>query len=144
VIVKVKASSKEKVPPRQPRGPLRQLCHDELVDLMARSTRISSSRRRERPASCWSACRAPARRRPSASWRTTSRRAQAPLLVAADVYRPAAIEQLKVIGQRLESRVLRDQRRPTAICEHAVHYAAEHGRDVILFDTAGAWRSTSP
>ena len=61
-----------------------------------------------------------------------------PLLVAADVYRPAAIDQLKIIGEKLDLPVYSDPGgKPPEICERAVQYAAERGRDVILFDTAG-------
>jgi len=61
-----------------------------------------------------------------------------PLLVAADVYRPAAIEQLKVLGQRLGVPVFSEpDATPPVICEKAVRVAAETGRDVIIFDTAG-------
>jgi signal recognition particle subunit SRP54 len=61
-----------------------------------------------------------------------------PLLVAADVYRPAAIEQLKVLGRQLEMPVYaEDSGDPPGICERAMRYALEKGRDVVLFDTAG-------
>ena len=61
-----------------------------------------------------------------------------PLLVAADVYRPAAIEQLKVLGERLNLPVYsEDSGDPPGICERAMHVAHEGGQDVVLFDTAG-------
>ena len=61
-----------------------------------------------------------------------------PLLVAADVYRPAAIEQLKVLGQRLKMPVYAEETRdPPGICERALKFAHERGRDVVIFDTAG-------
>ncbi|MBU1239163.1 signal recognition particle protein Srp54, partial [Myxococcota bacterium] len=61
-----------------------------------------------------------------------------PLLVAADVYRPAAIEQLKVLGNRLGYPVYSDDSKdPPGICERAVEYAKSHGRDLCIFDTAG-------
>jgi signal recognition particle subunit SRP54 len=61
-----------------------------------------------------------------------------PLLVAADVYRPAAIEQLKVLGQRLDLPVYaEDSGEPPGICERAMAHAHKLGRDVVLFDTAG-------
>lgn len=61
-----------------------------------------------------------------------------PLLVAADVYRPAAIEQLSVIGDQLELPVYReDSGDPVGICERAMRHAFERGKDVVLFDTAG-------
>jgi len=61
-----------------------------------------------------------------------------PLLVAADVYRPAAVDQLKVLGQRLNMPVYSEEEgSPPGICERAMRYAQEKGRDVVLFDTAG-------
>ncbi|MEK6607348.1 MAG: signal recognition particle protein [Myxococcota bacterium] len=61
-----------------------------------------------------------------------------PLLVAADVYRPAAIEQLKVLGQQLELPVYAEEGgNPVDICEHALRFAFEKGRDAVLLDTAG-------
>ena len=61
-----------------------------------------------------------------------------PLLVAADVYRPAAIEQLQIVGKNLGIPVYAEPGgSPPDICEKAVRVAAESGRDVIIFDTAG-------
>ncbi|MCC6750959.1 MAG: signal recognition particle protein [Deltaproteobacteria bacterium] len=61
-----------------------------------------------------------------------------PLLVAADVYRPAAIEQLKVLGQRLNIPVYAEESGdPPGICERGMEWARQKGRDVVLFDTAG-------
>jgi signal recognition particle subunit SRP54 len=63
---------------------------------------------------------------------------QKPLLVAADPYRPAAVEQLKVIGDSLNIPVFfRDNARPPEICRQAISYAQENGRDMAIFDTAG-------
>lgn len=62
-----------------------------------------------------------------------------PLLVAADIYRPAAIKQLEVLGERVGVPVfsLGDKVSPVEIARGAFAYAAEHHRDVILVDTAG-------
>jgi signal recognition particle subunit SRP54 len=61
-----------------------------------------------------------------------------PLLVAADVYRPTAIDQLKVLGERLDMPVYADPgARPPDICEKAMKVASDSGRDVVIFDTAG-------
>jgi len=60
------------------------------------------------------------------------------LLVAADVQRPAAIEQLKVLGKSLDIDVYAEEGgRPPKICERAVDYARKHGHDVVILDTAG-------
>ncbi|MFO8072024.1 MAG: signal recognition particle protein [Polyangia bacterium] len=62
-----------------------------------------------------------------------------PLLVAADVYRPAAIEQLQVLGERLEIPVFADFESgdAVAICKEAMKRARQDRRDFVLFDTAG-------
>jgi signal recognition particle subunit SRP54 len=61
-----------------------------------------------------------------------------PLLVAADIYRPAAIEQLKVLGERIGLPVFAvDGAKPPEICEAAIKEAYVKNRDVVIFDTAG-------
>jgi signal recognition particle subunit SRP54 len=61
-----------------------------------------------------------------------------PLLVAADVKRPAAIEQLKVIGRQVDVPVYSEEGgRPEKICARGVSKALETGRDVVILDTAG-------
>jgi signal recognition particle subunit SRP54 len=68
-----------------------------------------------------------------------TKRNKMPLLVACDVYRPAAIEQLKILGEQLSIPVYADleSKSPVAIAEAAVKYAKLHGNDVIIVDTAG-------
>jgi signal recognition particle subunit SRP54 len=61
-----------------------------------------------------------------------------PMLVAADIYRPAAVEQLKVLGDKLGMPVFHlEGKSPPEICEAAVRRAYESNRDVVIFDTAG-------
>ncbi|WP_315556642.1 signal recognition particle protein [Porphyromonas endodontalis] len=62
-----------------------------------------------------------------------------PLLVACDVYRPAAIDQLKMLGEQLNIPVYAevDNKKPVQIAERGVAYAREHGHDVVIVDTAG-------
>ena len=61
-----------------------------------------------------------------------------PLLAACDVYRPAAIEQLKVVGGQLELPVFEQgQIDPVTIAENAIRHAREHGSDMVFLDTAG-------
>ena len=68
-----------------------------------------------------------------------TKRGKYPLLVACDVYRPAAIEQLKVLGEQLGVPVYSDltSKNPVAIAEAAIKYAKQHGNDVVIIDTAG-------
>jgi signal recognition particle subunit SRP54 len=62
-----------------------------------------------------------------------------PLLVPADVYRPAAIEQLKILGRQLSLEVFDAQadQKPLDICRNALKYAELSGFDTVIFDTAG-------
>jgi len=61
-----------------------------------------------------------------------------PLLVACDVYRPAAIEQLKVVGGKIDVPVFEmGQGDPVAIAKKAIGYANDYGRDLVILDTAG-------
>lgn len=62
-----------------------------------------------------------------------------PLLVACDVYRPAAIEQLKVLGEQINVPVYANEssKNPVEIAKAAVKYAKEQGYDTVIVDTAG-------
>lgn len=61
-----------------------------------------------------------------------------PLLVACDVYRPAAIEQLEVVGKQLDIPVFQmGQISPVDIAKAAIEHAKKHGNDLIFLDTAG-------
>ncbi len=68
-----------------------------------------------------------------------TKRGKFPLLVACDVYRPAAIEQLKILGEQLGVPVYSDltSKNPVAIAEAAIKYAKQHANDVVIVDTAG-------
>src|SRR6185437_4789713 len=126
VIVKVKASTKEKVRRISPEDHFVKLCHDELVDLMGPvDTTIKFAKKGPTGIMLVGL---------QGSGKTTTigklarfleKQHKRPLLVAADVYRPAAVEQLKIIGAQL------------GIPVYSERVASESGRDVILFDTAG-------
>ena len=61
-----------------------------------------------------------------------------PLLAACDVYRPAAITQLQVVGKQLDIPVFEmGQIDPVTIAKEAIKYAADHGNDIVFLDTAG-------
>jgi signal recognition particle subunit SRP54 len=62
-----------------------------------------------------------------------------PLLVAGDVYRPAAIEQLKIIGEQISVPVYTEEgnKNPVAIAKAAIKYAKQNGHDLVIVDTAG-------
>ena len=61
-----------------------------------------------------------------------------PLLAACDIYRPAAIRQLEVVGQQLDIPVFQmGQSNPVDIAKAAVEHAKKHGNDMVFLDTAG-------
>ncbi len=69
----------------------------------------------------------------------TSKKSRKVLLVACDVYRPAAIEQLKILGQQVEIEVFTDpdSKEPVKIARKAVHHAREMDFGAVIIDTAG-------
>ena len=61
-----------------------------------------------------------------------------PLLAACDIYRPAAIKQLEVVGEQLDVPVFQmGQTNPVDIAKAAVEHAKQHGNDIVFLDTAG-------
>ncbi|MDR1298769.1 MAG: signal recognition particle protein [Oscillospiraceae bacterium] len=66
------------------------------------------------------------------------RNGKRPLLVACDIYRPAAIEQLQTVGDKLGIPVFQMGKAPPAdIAKAAVSHAKKHGNDIVFLDTAG-------
>ncbi len=68
-----------------------------------------------------------------------TKKSKNPLLVACDVYRPAAIDQLKVVGDQIGVEVFSDvgNNNPVEISQNAVAYAKQNGFNVVIVDTAG-------
>ena len=61
-----------------------------------------------------------------------------PLLVACDIYRPAAIEQLKIVGEKAGAQVFEmGKENPVKIATEALKFAKDHGNDLVIIDTAG-------
>jgi len=68
-----------------------------------------------------------------------NKRQKNPLLVACDVYRPAAIDQLKVLGQQVGAEVYTEieNKNPVEIALNGIRHAKTHGHNVVIVDTAG-------
>jgi len=68
-----------------------------------------------------------------------SKKSKNPLLVAGDVYRPAAIDQLKVVGEQIGVDVYTEdgQKDPVKISKNAIKHAKSNGNDLVIIDTAG-------
>lgn len=73
-----------------------------------------------------------------ANWQKTKKHRN-PLLVACDVYRPAAIEQLKVLGEQIGTPVYSEpeEKNPVNIALNAIKHAHAYGNDLVIVDTAG-------
>ncbi|HUQ96266.1 MAG TPA: signal recognition particle receptor subunit alpha, partial [Chitinophagaceae bacterium] len=67
------------------------------------------------------------------------RKGLSPLLVAADVYRPAAMEQLRVLGEQIgvDVHLEPDNKNPVEIAQNAIAESRKRGRNVVIIDTAG-------
>ena len=66
------------------------------------------------------------------------KRGHKPVLAAADIYRPAAIKQLEIVGEKIGIPVISDTSKPAVeICLQAIDYCRAHGCDIVIFDTAG-------
>ncbi|MDP1621612.1 MAG: signal recognition particle protein [Bacteroidales bacterium] len=68
-----------------------------------------------------------------------AKKGKKPLLVACDVYRPAAIEQLKVLGQQIDVEVYSEDSAndPVKIAKRSISHAKENGHNIVIVDTAG-------
>jgi len=68
-----------------------------------------------------------------------TKKSKKPLLVACDVYRPAAINQLHVVGDQIEVEVFSDEgnQNPVDIAQNAISHAKQNGHNVVIIDTAG-------
>ena len=65
------------------------------------------------------------------------KKSKSPLLVAADIYRPAAVEQLKVLGKSIDMPVFHIDKDPVTIAKKSINHAKEQNHDVVIIDTAG-------
>jgi signal recognition particle subunit SRP54 len=139
LIVKVRASTKEKVRRVSPEDHFVKLCHDELVELMGPVDATLKTAKRGPTGVMVVGLQGSGKTTTVGKLaRLLEKRHRRPLLVAADVYRPAAIDQLQILGEQLGMPVYTEPgASPPDICEHAIRVAAETGRDTIIYDTAG-------
>jgi signal recognition particle subunit SRP54 len=139
VIVKIRASSKEKVRRVSPEDHFVKLCHDELIELMGPiETGLKYAKKGPTGIMLVGLQGSGKTTTVGKLARYLEKNHKRPLLVAADVYRPAAIDQLQILGKQLNIPVFSiPGASPPDICEKAVRVASESGRDVIIFDTAG-------
>ena len=98
----------------------------------------SPTPRSRRPSCSWRVCRARARRPASAKLaRWFKAQGRNPLLVGADLQRPAAVEQLRTLGRQIDVPVFSEPSDPVTVAGGGVAEARRLGRDVVIVDTAG-------
>ncbi|GAB61025.1 signal recognition particle protein [Candidatus Jettenia caeni] len=116
-----------------------KIVHDELVRLMGESDTTIPFRENEQTLIMLVGLQGSGKTTTAGKLaKTIASKGKKPLLVAADVQRPAAIEQLKVLGQQLDMPVYFEHNsQPVKICKNSLQHAKERMNDVIIFDTAG-------
>jgi signal recognition particle subunit SRP54 len=116
-----------------------KICYDELVDIMRHEGPPISYRERGPTGVMMVGLQGSGKTTSAAKLaRWFIKEDKKPLLVAADMQRPAAVEQLKVLGERIDVPVFNlPGESPLTICERAQAEATRLGVDVIIYDTAG-------
>jgi signal recognition particle subunit SRP54 len=139
-MVLTKAANKQKDMKVTPADHFIKICHDELVDLMGEpDTDIKRSVTRKITTIMMVGLQGSGKTTTSAKLaRNFKKEGLKPLLVAADIYRPAAVEQLMILGERIDVPVFHQpETMPPELCKLAMAKAAQDGHDLVLFDTAG-------
>ena len=136
--VKERALGAEVMESLTPAQQVVKIVNEELVALMGAATPGSPSAASRRPSSSWPACRARARRPPAPSWRKLLKKdGKRPVLIAADVYRPAAIDQLADAGRaRRRARATRPAPTSTRSTSRATAWPSRA--------TTATWPSSTP
>ncbi len=139
-IVQVSVKHKDRKLKVSPGDHFISLCHNELARLMGPEDSSLSLRAKPVSTVMMVGLQGSGKTTTAAKLaRYLSKKGKSPMLVAADVYRPAAVEQLKKLGSDLGIPVFSDNSgaTPPEICHHAVKEAPLRGCDVAIFDTAG-------
>jgi signal recognition particle subunit SRP54 len=144
--VKTQAVGAEVIASVQPGQQIVKVIHDELVALLGSQNaglNLSAS------PSCLLLCGLHGAGKTTSAGklaRLLKKQGRHPLLVAADVYRPAAMDQLETLGKQLEIPVFlqRGETDVLKIAREALDYARAHSRNVIIFDTAGRLQIDEP
>ncbi|MCG3149580.1 MAG: Signal recognition particle protein [Verrucomicrobiae bacterium] len=135
---KQKALGQEVLASVQPGQQIIKIVHDELVNLMGGTEPVSV----QFPQGNWLMVGLHGCGKTTSSGKLAkllAKNGRKPLLVACDVYRPAAIDQIETLGKQIQVPVfaLRDEKDVTKIGRQALAFAQAQGRDTVVFDTAG-------
>jgi signal recognition particle subunit SRP54 len=147
--VKTKAIGAEVVQSIQPGQQIIKIIHDELVDLLGSSHPGGTGLNLSGNPSCVLMVGLHGSGKTTSSGklaRLLHRQGRAPLLVAADVYRPAAMDQLETLGKQLELPVFakRGETDIIEIAREALDFARANNRNTLIFDTAGRLQIDEP
>jgi signal recognition particle subunit SRP54 len=144
--VKTKALGAEVVVSVQPGQQIIKIIHDELVDLLGSTN--AALKLDANPSSILMVGLHGAGKTTSSGKlaRLLQKQGRQPLLVAADVYRPAAMDQLETLGKQIEipAFVKHDETDVLKIAREALDFAKANSRNVIIFDTAGRLQIDEP
>jgi len=138
--VKDKAIGQEVLKALNPGQVMVKIVHDELIELMGGQT-VDINLKGSPAVILMSGLQGSGKTTFSGKLanRLKTKQGKRPLLVACDVYRPAAIEQLKIVGAAIEVPVFTEEgsKDPIRIAKEAIKFAKLNGHDVVIIDTAG-------
>ncbi len=144
--VKTKAIGAEVVQSIQPGQQIVKIIHDELVDLLG--SQNAALKLDGNPSSILMVGLHGSGKTTSSGKlaRLLQKQGRQPLLVAADVYRPAAMDQLETLGKQIETPVFlkRGEKDVQKIAHEALDFARANSRNVLIFDTAGRLQIDEP
>src|SRR3954447_22846636 len=144
--VKTKSLGQEVIQSIQPGQQIIKIIHDELVDLLGSEN--AGLNATKNPSSILMVGLHGAGKTTSSGKlaRLLQKQGRTPLLVAADVYRPAAMEQLATLGKQLEIPVFvrKDEKDVLKIAREALEEAKQQNRSTLIFDTAGRLQIDEP
>jgi signal recognition particle subunit SRP54 len=123
----------------QPGQMMVKIVHDELVDLMG-STHVDVNLKDNPAVILIAGLQGSGKTTFSAKLASylRSKRGKSPMMIAGDVYRPAAIEQLKILGQQIDVPVYSEEgnNNPVKIAQSGIREAKRLGHDLVVIDTA--------
>ncbi len=138
--VKEKALGQEVIKAVNPRQMMVKIVYDELIDLMGKE-KIDINLKGDPAVILLSGLQGSGKTTLAAKLANFLRKKhnRKPLLVACDIYRPAAIEQIKVLGEQIQVPVYseEDNKDPVKIAQNAIKFAKQNGLDTVIIDTAG-------
>jgi signal recognition particle subunit SRP54 len=138
--VKQKALGQKILVAVQPGQMMVKIVHDELVDLMG-STHVDVNLKGNPVVILIAGLQGSGKTTFSAKLAAymRSKRGKSPMMIAGDVYRPAAIEQLKILGQQINVPVYTEEgnNNPVTIAQSGIREAKRLGHDLVVIDTAG-------